>query len=109
LNDGDDLRRLIHEISPALDPDQVSPVLTTDQLFDLLSLEAEYRAITAYGIYVGGLYEAGGEAALPADAQDTAARLRKLAETRRVEFAKLREQFGVTEQPAMAGAAEAGV
>jgi hypothetical protein len=102
LNDGDDLRRLIREISPALDPDQVTPVLTADQLFSLLSLEAEYRAITAYGIYVGGLFEAGEQ--LPADAKSAADRLNKLTETRQQMFAQLREQFGGAEQQlAMAG------
>jgi hypothetical protein len=108
LNDGDDLYRLLRDIHLRGSAPEIAAKLTGDQVFNLLSLEAEYRALTAYGIYVGGLYEAGGEAALPPDAQDTATRLRKLAATRQEMFADLRSKFGA-EEPAMAGAAGAGV
>jgi hypothetical protein len=106
LNDGDDLYRLIRDIHPNLNPADVAGKLTTDQVFNLLSLEAEFRAITAYGIYVGGLHEAGEQ--LPADAQSAATRLNKLGETRQQVFAEMREKFGVA-APALAGAAGAGV
>lgn len=108
LNDGDDLYRLLRDIHLRGSAPEIAAKLTGDQVFDLLGLEAEFRALTAYGIYVGGLYEAGGEAAVPADAQAAAARLNKLAATRQEMFADLRSKFGA-EEPAMAGAAVAGV
>lgn len=107
LDAGEDLHRLIRDIHPSLSPAEVAGKLTTDQVFTLLSLEAEYRALLGYKTYVTGLLEAG--EALPADAQATAVRLSKLTENRQILFGELREHFGAAPAPDMAGVAGAGV